>query len=473
MNDTAWARRAMWPRRTLLLASLLLGGCLVNFTPGTNGNDNINDNDNQNANADDGGLTPDGGPDAGNTCNPTSCAGCCDLADVCQTGITNLYCGAGGGLCQDCTITSNTACANGVCEDLACQDNDGDGYGTDCIAGDDACDNDDHNWTAAGCAACADNDGDGYRGTGCDLSEDPCDSDDHNWTASGCASCTDADGDFLRGSGCDLAEDCDDNAPGVGECQANGCPIGWVHIPTGDFQRGCNSGELDGTCETDEQPRHTVTLSAYCIQVTEVSVTMFRSCRSAGVCNGTPNDTGTSALCNWTSSPAAREPHPINCLPWASSREYCQAWLGGDFPTEAQWEKGARGASPDQRKYPWGDSPEPGCTRSNYEYCYSATAPATWPVGYLSGGAGNSPYGLMDMAGNVWEWTLDTYDDNIYADCQNGCTDPVNTTAGTHVVIRGGGFHHPLTIYHRVTAREMEEPTREPVNTGIRCVRTP
>jgi len=474
MKDAVWSFCGLWLTQTVLSASLLLGGCLVSFNPGTNANANANANDNTNADTDDAGLPPDGSPDAGSQCNPTNCAGCCDLADVCQTGITDSYCGAGGGSCQNCTTTSGTACANGTCESLTCQDNDGDNHGVDCLAGDDACDSDGQNWTVAGCAACADGDGDGYRGTGCDLPEDSCDEDDQNWTASGCANCTDADGDSLRGTDCDLAADCDDNAPGVGECHANGCPIGWAHIPAGDFQMGCNSGELGGTCETDEQPRHTVTLTAYCIQKTEVSLAMYRSCRTAGACTSTPNDTGTSELCNWTTTSAGRESHPINCLPWLDSREYCQAWLGGDFPTEAQWEKGARGASPDQRMYPWGDSPGPGCSYSNFNQCYSATAPQTWPVGYLSSGNGDSPYGLMDMAGNVWEWMLDTYDDNIYNDCASGCTDPVNSgTSSANKVIRGGGFYHSDTIYQRVTGREWDDPTRELVNTGFRCVRTP
>lgn len=337
----------------------------------------------------------------------------------------------------------------------------------------DACDDDPSNWTASGCTDCSDDDGDGYRGTSCDQSEDACEGDAYNWTASGCASCVDDDGDGLRGTGCDLAQDCDDTALGIAApCQANGCPEGWVHIPAGNFEMGCNAGELDNTCENDEMPRHTVTLTAYCLQPTEVSVAMYRACDAANVCNGDPDVTGTNALCNWTWGSGGRESHPLNCISWGDARQYCQQFMGGELPTEAQWEKGARGDA-DTRKFPWGDTPDPSCSQCNWNQCHSSNAPFTWPVGYLSSGAGDSPYGLKDMAGNLWEMPRDTYDDNIYVDCFNGCTDPVNTGVGSTIVIRGGGYFHPLTGYLRVTERSMESPTARSLNLGFRCRWTP
>ncbi|MFC1482271.1 formylglycine-generating enzyme family protein, partial [Myxococcota bacterium] len=163
--------------------------------------------------------------------------------------------------------------------------------------------------------------------------------------------CEDGDGDGY-GAGCFLGEDCDDSASGiVGPCQPNGCPQGWILVAAGDFWMGCNEGELDGTCRTEEQPRHQVTLSAYCIEETEVSVGAYRECHDAGVCTGTPTETVSDPWCNWSAGAGPLENHPINCINFAESQEYCQAWLGGDLPTEAEWEKSARGSYPDQRSY--------------------------------------------------------------------------------------------------------------------------
>jgi serine/threonine-protein kinase len=214
-------------------------------------------------------------------------------------------------------------------------------------------------------------------------------------------------------------------------------------------------------------------VSAYCIALTEVTVGEYRACLDAGVCAGTPRETHDDALCNFSVSPAGRETHPLNCTQWADGRQYCQDWLGGDLPTEAQWEKAARGAGNDTRKYPWGASPEPTCSLCNWDTCYSSVAPSTWPVGHLSSGAGDSPFGLKDMAGNVWEFTRDTYDDDIYQSCTSNCTDPSNVTAGSYKTIRGGGYYHPDANYLRVTERAGEYDDHWSLNAGFRCVRSP
>lgn len=370
---------------------------------------------------------------------------------------------------------ADMSCQQQACAVDLCQDGDGDGRGIDCAQGTDECEGDGANWTVTGCAACHDADGDGTRGNGCDAPEDPCDGDAFNWTAAGCADCRDADGDGWRGSDCDVPEDCDDLAPGVsGPCQADGCPQGWIHIPAGPFQRGCNEGELDGTCEPDERPRHVATLSSYCMQPTELSVHAFRACRDAGVCTGgLVRTTGDNEICNYSDTEAGREFHPLNCVTWEAARQYCLEWMGGELPTEAQWEKAARGADPDTRKFPWGNGPEPSCDRCNYAYCHSSLAPVTWPVGFLANGAGDSPYGLKDMAGNLWEMTLDTYVEAAYAACAGGCADPVQLGGGVYKVIRGGGFHHPIPAYHRVTERSNEDPSATSLNLGFRCSRHP
>jgi len=305
-------------------------------------------------------------------------------------------------------------------------------------------------------------------------------------TADASVACSDNDSDGY-GPGCALGADCDDNAPGiVGACQTNGCPQGWVHIPAGSFQMGCNIGELGGDCFSHELPRHTVTLSAYCLQTTEVSVVEYRACQNGGLCTGTPTETGTNSFCNWTQADAGLEDHPINCVDWAESQQYCQTWLGGDLPTEAQWEKAARGADPDQRKYPWGDTPLPDCTRCNYDVngAYAAGAgcssvsvgPATWPVEYLQTSDGDSAYGLKGMAGNVAEWTLDYGSSTFYSQCTSGCTDPLNTTPGTgRREVRGGSYANTTAelLILRVVERSAYTPTVRLGNIGFRCRRTP
>ncbi len=467
-------------------------------------------------------TVPDGGGeqrcyDKEPSCGPGSCpGGCCDPNDECREGDQDQLCGNDGAACEDCTSTAGGFCSGQTCQSSACVDSDGDGYGVDCTLGPDACDGDDDNWTASGCASCTDVDGDGVRGTGCDSAEDACDGDEHNWTVGGCASCTDVDGDGVRGTGCDSAEDacdddehnwtvggctgcmdtdgdgygtdcdlgpdCDDGAPGIaGECQANGCPEGWAHIPAGELEMGCNDGELDGTCQINEQPRHTVTLTAYCLEVTEVSVEAYRACKAAGVCTGTPTPTDDNEYCNWSASPGSREAHPINGITWSESTEYCQSWLGGDLPTEAQWEKGARGGSGDTRKYPWGASPEPDCTRCNFDEngsavgygCNTTTPPYTWEVGHLTGPAGDSPYGLKDMTGNVLEWVQDWYRSDFYSSCPSGCTNPLNTdSASGNRVLRGGGFNYTANDL-RVVTRKSRVPTLRNNYIGFRCRRTP
>jgi formylglycine-generating enzyme required for sulfatase activity len=424
----------------------------------------------------------DSEPDACRTdCQPARCGdGVADTGEECDgEDLGGQSCsglgfpGGGTPTCASCQIDASTCC----------QDQDGDGRGDFCDLGADICDDNPQAWTAAGCTGCIDADGDGYRGTDCDVSADACDNDLQNWTASGCADCTDADGDGHRGTDCDVSDDCDENAPGVvGPCRPDGCPQGWVHIAAGDFEMGCNIGELGGDCDPDERPRHTVTLSAYCMEVTEVSVGAFRACVTDGVCAGAPTFTSVDHWCNYTQNPDTRENHPVNCVTWFDARQYCQFWMGGDLPTEAQWEKAARGT--DARKYPWGNTPDPDCTRCNFddnggaggEGCFHVVNndAGTWEVGYVTSGDGDSPYGLMDTAGNVWEWALDWYGGNFYDNCTNGCTDPVNTDPSSAVRIRrGGSFMNDALTSLRVVYRNYRDPGDRYNLLGFRCRRVP
>jgi len=299
--------------------------------------------------------------------------------------------------------------------------------------------------------------------TGCNLDTSTC--------------CQDGDGDGY-GPNCTLGDDCDDSSAGVGitgACQASGCPQGWIHMAATTFEMGCDLGDACWVGNTDESPRHPVTLSAYCIQTTELPVMDYRACVEAGVCT-VPSTT--DPWCNWTTGPASRELHPVNCVAHSDARAYCQGWVGGDLPTEAQWEFAARGI--DQRVYPWGNNPPNDCDECNWRYSPGAglfgcnlvptsSGPGTWEVGHQS--AGESPHGLLHMAGNVWEWVRDWYDETFYASCGSPCVDPLNTSTGVGTgVARGGAF---VSSSNEVRTVERVGNSGSTPGLGFRCVRTP
>lgn len=161
-------------------------------------------------------------------------------------------------------------------------------------------------------------------------------------------------------------------------------------ILAGEFVMGADGGEAD------ERPRHTVTLPAFRIDRTEVTRGDYRRCTSAGAC------TSPRALDARFDDPR----QPVVGVSWHQARAYC-AWAGGRLPTEAEWEKAARGA--DGRTFPWGEA-YPDNRRAVYGRAESTGHPD--PVGAHP--LGDSPYGLHDMAGNVWEWVESPYDPYAY-----------------------------------------------------------
>ena len=165
-------------------------------------------------------------------------------------------------------------------------------------------------------------------------------------------------------------------------------PKGMVAVPRGEFFMGCNE-KVDKECDYDEKPGRTVSVKAFFIDRTEVTVEAYAECVKAGECSKSP----THRYCNW--GKRGREKHPINCVDWNQASKFC-AWKGKRLPTEAEWEKAARGY--DGRKYPWGNQ------RVICDYAVVADCGGrTQLVGSKLTGA--SPYGAVDMVGNVWEWT--------------------------------------------------------------------
>ena len=229
-----------------------------------------------------------------------------------------------------------------------------------------------------------------------------------------------------------------------------------VLVPAGAFLRGSAMG--DGS--DDERPQRSIYLDAFYVDRHEVTVAQYRRCVQAGGCT-VP---GTRKYCNWNES--GRGAHPVNCVDWSQARAYC-AWAGKRLPTEAQWEKAARGT--DGRRYPWG-SEAPTCRRAvmRGDGGNGCGKDRTWPVG--SKPAGASPYGAQDMAGNVWEWVNDWYDKDTYASSPG--RNPTGPSSGSARVVRGGSFSFDSAANLRAAYRIYYAPASRGSSIGVRCVRT-
>ena len=234
------------------------------------------------------------------------------------------------------------------------------------------------------------------------------------------------------------------------------CSGGECLVPAGSFWMGCNSA-VDSNCYSDESPYHEVTLSGYYMDKTEVTVDAYGECVTAGSC--TAPSTGGS--CNWGVS--GRGGHPVNCVNWTQAREYC-AWVGKRLPTEAEWEKAARGT--DGRKYPWGNETATCEYAVMYEGGNGCGTGSTWDVCGKSP-SGDSPYGLCDMSGNVWEWVSDWYDSDYYTNSPS--SNPTNTVSGSTRVRRGGGFYGNDGL--RASNRSGYDPSGDYYPLGFRCAR--
>ncbi|MBM3280587.1 MAG: SUMF1/EgtB/PvdO family nonheme iron enzyme [Candidatus Handelsmanbacteria bacterium] len=220
-----------------------------------------------------------------------------------------------------------------------------------------------------------------------------------------------------------------------------------VRVPAGVFIMGSEEG--DG----DERPAHQVSLDEYYIDQFEVSVGQYRACVEAGACP----EPAAASLCNWGG--AVEDDHPINCIRWAEAEAYC-AWAGMRLPTEAEWEKAARGT--DARTYPWGEDFD----RNRANYADHGIMQRTRPVGSYP--EGRSPYGAYDLAGNVYEWVADWYEPNYYA--SSPPENPPGPTGGGQRVLRGGSwwFEYPkMRAFHR----EPYHPADTDIDIGFRCAR--
>lgn len=263
-----------------------------------------------------------------------------------------------------------------------------------------------------------------------------------------------------------------------------------VYVPAGEFTMG--SADNDSGAGNDEKPQHRVTLDAYWIDRTEVTNAMFaRFVAASGYRTDAEKagqghvyrEVGSSweetAGADWQhprgpdSSLAGLDQHPVVQVSWNDAAAYC-AWSGRRLPTEAEWEKAARGT--DGRLFPWRDQDGIGdllnfadrnldvsWADKNVEDGHRFTA----PVGSFLKGAG--PYGALDLAGNVWEWVADWYDQNYYA--SSPALNPLGPNLGQYRVWRGGSWGNSQW-YARAACRRWYEPDRRSDDVGFRCARS-
>jgi formylglycine-generating enzyme required for sulfatase activity len=268
-----------------------------------------------------------------------------------------------------------------------------------------------------------------------------------------------------------------------------------IVVPAGPFAMGSSAAEVargvaecrkrakpehEARCEgwfRAEGPQHQVTLDTFAIDRNEITTAQFEKFVAATGHRTTAEREGSGwvrrekdGVWGWENVKGAtwRAPggpgttagpaHPAVQVSWSDASLYC-TWAGGRLPTEAEWEKAARGG--DGRRYPWGNDWD--AARAAARHVTRGTA----AVGSYPAGA--SPYGVHDMAGNVWEWTADWYAPDYYA--QSPPRNPTGPAAGDQRVVRGGSWlNEPffLALTHRVEGR----PEARANNLGFRCARS-
>lgn len=237
-------------------------------------------------------------------------------------------------------------------------------------------------------------------------------------------------------------------------------------VPAGKFLMGSDLQESSAVQE-DEVPVHEVEVDAFWMDRTEVTNGQFLHCVQAGICRErkvSPFQWGVSSDTreDYFSNPAYAD-YPVIMLSWEEAQTYCN-WVGRRLPTEAEWEKAARGASlpegQEQRRiYPWGN--ELTCKMAAYFDCVPDTQPV---VSYLDS---SSPYGVLNLSGNVWEWTADWYEPDYYE--HSAAVNPSGPVSGDFHTLRGGAWNS-LSADVRVTNRINGKPEHYTDGAvGFRC----
>ena len=265
------------------------------------------------------------------------------------------------------------------------------------------------------------------------------------------AGCAGAAPNQAKGSAAMPAGEASSAAPaGAASSPLGPSPIGrMAHIPATTYRMGSEVGE------PDELPVHSVQVAPFDMDLTEVTVGQYAGCVRAGACapagkvvvwpDVTFDDQQLSGgKCN--EDRADRQDHPVNCVSWAMADAYCR-WAGKRLPTEEEWEYAACGGDCDAAmKSQVGRSG----THGAEQWPYTARVASTWP----------GPFGLYDMAGNVWEWTASAYCPYDHPSCGD-----------KRRVVRGGSWVMVDYLFVRLTDRSASDPSTRNTNLGFRCVR--
>ncbi|MDH4228871.1 MAG: formylglycine-generating enzyme family protein [Nitrospirota bacterium] len=240
---------------------------------------------------------------------------------------------------------------------------------------------------------------------------------------------------------------------------SSGAPPEMIKIPAGPFLMGSNKEDTEGRAQEfgsmkpwylDEHPQQKVVLPGFLIDRTEVTVAAYALFLHA---------TGSPLPNAWQGEGPDQRDRPVTGVNWFQADAYC-TWLGKRLPTEAEWEKAARGT--DGREFPWGNEFDPmrgntGATRLG----------SVMPVGHFPEGA--SPYGVLDMVGNVWEWTGSWYLPYPGSDYRS------DDFGEKYRVIRGGGWggvgHYTLDHFYRTPYRFYIDPSIAFNDAGFRCAK--
>ncbi|MBN1217583.1 MAG: SUMF1/EgtB/PvdO family nonheme iron enzyme [Anaerolineae bacterium] len=219
-----------------------------------------------------------------------------------------------------------------------------------------------------------------------------------------------------------------------------------IFVPAGSFEMGSDSGR------EDEQPVHTVTLDAFYMDQYEITNAQYAVCVSNEICS-LPSDPSSITRSNYYGNPEYAD-YPVIHVSWHQAKTYCE-WREARLPTEAEWEKAARGT--DGRTYPWGETID--CNIANYT---SSCEGDTMPVNAYS--AGISSYGVYNMAGNVWEWVQSEFRAYPYQ-----VDDGRENLTGTNSRVLRGGSWYDNESYVRATHRNNDTPYLQSDTVGFRC----